>query len=284
MKGTETCLSLRFSHIRQRNGKSMVEDLVRINKFLSEAGVCSRREADRKIEAGEVTIDGWVAVSGDKVAPGQTVLVNGKAIKKEEEMTLLAMNKPVGIVCTAEKREKNNIIDYLDYPKRVYPIGRLDKDSEGLILLTNNGDIVNKMMRAGNMHEKEYIVTVNKPISDSFIRGMAGGVPLVELGVTTRKCHVKKLSNRTFKIILTQGLNRQIRRMCEYFGYRVEKLVRVRIMNIELGELKTGEYREVTGEEYKRLLALIKNSSNAPAAGRKDVNECRIEKKVSTKH
>ena len=262
----------------------MVEDLVRINKFLSEAGVCSRREADRKIEAGEVTIDGRIAVSGDKVAPGQTVLVNGKAIKKEEEMILLAMNKPVGIVCTAEKREKNNIIDYLDYPKRVYPIGRLDKDSEGLILLTNNGDIVNKMMRAGNMHEKEYIVTVNKPISDAFIRGMAGGVPLVELGVTTRKCHVKKLSNRTFKIILTQGLNRQIRRMCEYFGYRVEKLVRVRIMNIELGELKTGEYREVTGEEYKRLLALIKNSSNAPAAGRKDVNECRIEKKVSTKH
>lgn len=250
----------------------MVEDLVRINKFLSEAGVCSRREADRKIEAGEVTIDGRIAVSGDKVAPGQRVLVNGKEIKKEEEMILLAMNKPVGIVCTAEKREKNNIIDYLDYPKRVYPIGRLDKDSEGLILLTNNGDIVNKMMRAGNMHEKEYIVTVNKPISDSFIRGMAGGVPLVELGATTRKCHVKKLSNRTFKIILTQGLNRQIRRMCEYFGYRVEKLVRVRIMNIELGELKTGEYREVTKEEYKRLLALIKNSSNAPVAGRKDVN------------
>ena len=249
-----------------------MEDLVRINKFLSEAGVCSRREADRKIEAGEVTIDGRIAVSGDKVAPGQRVLVNGKEIKKEEEMILLAMNKPVGIVCTAGKREKNNIIDYLDYPKRVYPIGRLDKDSEGLILLTNNGDIVNKMMRAGNMHEKEYIVTVNKPISDSFIRGMAGGVPLVELGVTTRKCHVKKLSNRTFKIILTQGLNRQIRRMCEYFGYRVEKLVRVRIMNIELGELKTGEYREVTKEEYKRLLALIKNSSNAPVAGRKDVN------------
>ena len=236
-------------------------------------GVCSRREADRKIEAGEVMIDGRIAVSGDKVAFGQTVLVNGKVIKKEEEMILLAMNKPVGIVCTAEKREKNNIIDYIDYPKRVYPIGRLDKDSEGLILLTNNGDIVNKMMRAGNMHEKEYIVTVNKPISDSFIRGMAGGVPLVELDTTTRKCQVKKLSKRTFQIILTQGLNRQIRRMCEYFGYRVEKLVRVRIMNIKLGELKEGEYREVTGEEYRKLLSLIKDSSNAPVIGQSKISE-----------
>lgn len=250
------------------------------NKFLSEAGVCSRREADRKIEAGEVTIDGRVAVSGEKVAPGQTVLVNGKAIQKEEEMILLAMNKPVGIVCTAEKREKQNIIDYIDYPKRVYPVGRLDKDSEGLILLTNNGDIVNKMMRAGNMHEKEYIVTVNKPVSDPFLRGMAGGVPLAELNTTTRKCHVKKLSNRTFKIILTQGLNRQIRRMCEYFGYRVEKLVRVRIMNIELGDLQTGEYREVTKEEYQKLLALIKNSSNDSVKARNEAKEHRkIEKK-----
>ncbi len=240
----------------------MEENLVRINKFLSEAGVCSRREADKKIEAGEVTIDGRIAGAGDKVAPGQTVYVNGAVVQKEEEMVLLAMNKPVGIVCTAEKREKNNIIDYINYPKRVYPVGRLDKDSEGLILLTNNGDIVNKMMRAANMHEKEYIVTVNRPVSDSFLRGMAGGVPLTELNTTTRKCHVKKLSNRTFKIILTQGLNRQIRRMCEYFGYRVEKLVRVRIMNIELGELQTGEYRQVTKEEYRKLLALIRNSSN----------------------
>lgn len=240
----------------------MEENLVRINKYLSEAGVCSRREADRKIEAGEVTIDDRVAVSGDKVAPGQVVLVNGCSVKKEEEMILLAMNKPVGIVCTAEKREKNNIIDFINYPKRVYPVGRLDKDSEGLILLTNNGDIVNKMMRAGNRHEKEYIVTVNKPISDAFIRGLAGGVPLVDLNTTTRKCHVKKLSNKTFKIILTQGLNRQIRRMCEYFGYRVEKLVRVRIMNIELGALETGKYREVSTEEYTALLTMLKDSTN----------------------
>ena len=237
---------------------------VRINKFLSEAGVCSRREADRQVGAGNVLIDGRVAATGDKVCPGQKVYYNGKEVTKEEEMILIAFNKPVGIVCTAEKREKNNVIDYINYPKRIYPIGRLDKDSKGLLLLTNNGDIVNKMMRSGNMHEKEYIVTVNKPVSDSFIRGLAGGVPLVELVVTTRKCHVKKLSSRTFKIILTQGYNRQIRRMCEYFGYRVVELQRVRIMNIELGDLKEGGYRDVTEEEYKKLQRLISNSSNAP--------------------
>lgn len=235
---------------------------VRINKFLSEAGVCSRREADRQIEAGNVTIDGVVAETGSKVMPGQTVCFHGKIITKEEEMILLAFHKPVGIVCTAEKREKNNVIDYLNYPKRIYPIGRLDKDSEGLLLLTNNGEIVNKMMRSGNMHEKEYIVTVNKPVTDSFLRGLAGGVPLVELNTTTRKCRVEKVGKKQFKIILTQGLNRQIRRMCEYFGYRVEKLVRVRIMNIELADLEVGKYREVTEEEYKKLQSLIKNSSN----------------------
>jgi 23S rRNA pseudouridine2604 synthase len=176
------------------------------------------------------------------------------------------MNKPAGIVCTAEKREKNNVIDFLKYPKRVYPVGRLDKESEGLLLLTNNGDIVNKMMRAGNYHEKEYIVTVNRPVSDSFLRGLAGGVPLVELGKTTRRCKVEKIGSRQFRIVLTQGLNRQIRRMCEYFGYRVEKLVRVRIMNIKLGDLQPGEYRNVTGIEYEKLLQLISRSSNLPAS------------------
>ena len=237
---------------------------VRINKFLSEAGVCSRRQADKEIDAGKVLIDGKIAKMGDKVLPGQKVTFDGRVVSKEEEMILIALNKPVGIVCTSERREKNNVIDYLKYPKRIYPIGRLDKDSEGLLLLTNNGDIVNKMMRSGNMHEKEYVVTVNKSISDSFIRGLAGGVPLVELGVTTRKCFVQKISNRKFKIILTQGYNRQIRRMCEYFGYRVEKLERVRIMNISLGDLPTGKYRDVTQEEYQKLLKLIKNSSNGP--------------------
>ncbi len=240
----------------------MEENGVRINKYLSEAGVCSRREADRQVEEGNVTIDGVIAQAGSKVMPGQTVCFHGKPVKKEEEMILIAFHKPVGIVCTAEKREKNNVIDYINYPKRIYPVGRLDKDSEGLLLLTNNGDIVNKMMRAGNMHEKEYIVTVNKPVTDSFLRGMAGGVPLVELNATTRKCKVERIGKKQFKIILTQGLNRQIRRMCEYFGYRVEKLVRTRIMNIELGDLEKGTYRDVTEQEYKKLLQLIKNSSN----------------------
>lgn len=240
----------------------MEESGIRINKFLSEAGVCSRREADRQVEAGNVTIDGEIAGMGAKVLPGQKVYYCGKQVEKEEEMILLALYKPTGIVCTAEKREKNNVIDYLQYPKRIYPVGRLDKDSEGLLLLTNNGDIVNKMMRAGNMHEKEYIVTVNKPVTDAFLRGLAGGVPLVELGTMTRKCRVERVGKREFKIILTQGLNRQIRRMCEYFGYRVEKLVRVRIMNIKLGDLESGTYRRVTEEEYRQLLKLTKDSSN----------------------
>ena len=236
---------------------------VRINKFLSEAGVCSRREADRQIEEGNVTIDGKIAQMGDRVSEGQQVCFQGVPVKKEEEMILIALHKPAGIVCTAEKREKNNVIDYLNYPKRIYPVGRLDKDSEGLLLLTNNGDIVNKMMRSGNMHEKEYIVTVNRPVTDSFLHGMANGVPLVELNTTTRKCRVERTGKKQFRIVLTQGLNRQIRRMCEYFGYRVQKLVRVRIMNIELGNLEPGKYRDVTSQEYKRLLELIASSSNA---------------------
>ena len=231
-----------------------MQEPVRINKYLSEAGVCSRREADRQVEAGNVTIDGVVASMGAKVLPDQTVLFCGKPVKKEEEMILLAFHKPTGIVCTAEK---NNVVDYINYPKRIYPIGRLDKDSEGLLLMTNNGDIVNRIMRAGNMHEKEYIVTVNKPVTDSFLRGLAGGVPLVELNATTRKCKVWRIGKRQFGIILTQGLNRQIRRMCEYFGYRVQKLVRVRIMNIELGDLESGKYRDVTPEEFKKLKQLI---------------------------
>lgn len=239
---------------------------VRINKYLSEAGVCSRREADRQVEKGNVTIDGRTAVAGDRVLPGQKVCYQGQSLKKEEEEILIAFYKPVGIVCTAEKREKDNVIDYIHYPKRIYPIGRLDKDSEGLLLLTNNGDIVNKMMRSGNFHEKEYLVTVNKTISDSFLAGMAGGVPLVELNATTRKCHVEKISNRKFKIVLTQGLNRQIRRMCEYFGYRVEKLQRIRIMNIEIGDLEVGKYRNLTKEEYETMMRTLSKSSNQPFA------------------
>ena len=240
----------------------MDDNGVRINKFLSEAGVCSRREADRQIAKQNVKINGRIAVNGDKVLPGMSVEYNGKVVTKEEEMILIALNKPTGIVCTAEKREKNNVIEFVNYPKRIYPIGRLDKDSQGLLLMTNNGDIVNKMMRSGNKHEKEYVVTVNKPVTDSFIRGLAGGVPLVELGVTTRKGKVEKIGKNTLKMTITQGYNRQIRRMCEYFGYRVKKLERVRIMNISLGDLPIGKYRKVTDEEYNELLKMIKNSSN----------------------
>ena len=257
----------------------MEENGIRINKFLSEAGVCSRREADRQVELGNITIDGKVAETGARVFPGQTVLFQGKKVSKEEEMILIAFHKPVGIVCTAEKREKNNVIDYINYPKRIYPIGRLDKDSEGLLLLTNNGDIVNKMMRSGNMHEKEYIVTVNRPVTESFIHGLANGVPLAELNTMTRKCHVKQIGKTQFKIILTQGLNRQIRRMCEYFGYRVEKLVRTRIMNIELGELPVGTYRDVTPEEYRQLLSLIKDSSNETVIPKKYPKSERMKEK-----
>ena len=257
----------------------MEENGIRINKFLSEAGVCSRREADRQVELGNITIDGKVAETGARVLPGQTVLFQGKKVSKEEEMILIAFHKPVGIVCTAEKREKNNVIDYINYPKRIYPIGRLDKDSEGLLLLTNNGDIVNKMMRSGNMHEKEYIVTVNRPVTESFIHGLANGVPLAELNTMTRKCHVKQIGKNQFKIILTQGLNLQIRRMCEYFGYRVEKLVRTRIMNIELGDLPVGTYRDVTTEEYRQLLSLIKDSSNETVIPKKYPKSERMKEK-----
>ena len=185
-----------------------------------------------------------------------------KAGKKRRGNDTSGISQANRNLCTAEKREKNNVVDYINYPKRIYPIGRLDKDSDGLILMSNQGELVNKIMRAGNMHEKEYIVTVNKPVTDSFLRGLAGGVPLVELNATTRKCKVWRIGKRQFGIILTQGLNRQIRRMCEYFGYRVEKLVRTRIMNIELGDLKAGTYREVTPQEYKELMRLVKDSSN----------------------
>lgn len=240
----------------------MGDNGVRINKYLSEAGICSRREADRQIEAGNVAIDGSTAGIGARVFPGQRVFFRGKQVNLETERILLAFHKPVGIVCTAEKREKNNVIDYIGYSKRIYPVGRLDKDSEGLLLLTNDGDIVNKIMRSGNLHEKEYLVTVNKPVTDSLIRGLSGGVPLMELGTTTRECIVRQTGKRQFRMILTQGLNRQIRRMCEYFGYRVEKLMRTRIMNIELGNLKSGTYRDITQEEYTALLRLTRDSSN----------------------
>ncbi|WP_022748540.1 pseudouridine synthase [Lachnobacterium bovis] len=237
---------------------------VRINKYLSQAGVCSRRAADEHIANGEVLIDDVVAESGMKVMPGQKVYFKGKLINSEDEFILIAFNKPVGIVCTAEKREKDNIIDYINYPKRIFPIGRLDKNSQGLILLTNDGDIFNKIIRGSNEHEKEYIVKVSKPITDEFIEQMSKGVYIEDLDKTTRPCKITKVNDRSFKIILTQGLNRQIRRMCKVFGYRVTYLKRVRIMNIQLRDLKVGEYRNVTSSELKLLKSKISKSTNGP--------------------
>lgn len=232
----------------------------RINKYLSASGICSRREADRQIAAGNVRIGSKTAELADRVFPGDQVYFKGSPVKAEEECILLAVNKPKGIVCTAEKREKNNIVDYLNYPKRIYPIGRLDKQSEGLLLMTNEGEFVNKIMRSGNRHEKEYLVTVNKTVTDSFLRALADGVPI--LGTMTRKCKTERTGKRSFKIILTQGMNRQIRRMCEYFDYRVVSLKRVRIMNIHLGDLPSGQYRPVTPQELARLEQMLEGSSN----------------------
>ena len=233
-------------------------DEIRLNKYISETGICSRREADKFIEQGKVTIDGIVATMGTKVRKGQVVKVNGKRISKEEELVYIALNKPTGITCTTEKKVKGNIVDFVNHKKRIFPIGRLDKDSQGLILLTNDGDIVNKILRAGNNHEKEYIVTVNKPITDDFIKKMSSGVKI--LGTITKECFVKQESKYVFRIILTQGMNRQIRRMCEALGYEVKKLDRIRIMNINIGSLKIGEWRDLTIKELKELNNLIMTS------------------------
>ena len=233
----------------------------RINKYLSEVGYCSRRVADSLIEEGKVTINGEIPEMGTKVEDGDQVEVEGQRIEKstKHEKIYLVFNKPVGIVCTTDTRvEKDNIIDYINFPSRIFPIGRLDKPSEGLILLTNDGDIVNKILRARNNHEKEYIVTVNKPISDSFIKRMSNGVPILD--TITRKCIVEKISKNTFRIILTQGLNRQIRRMCEHLGYEVLRLKRIRIMNIPL-DTKQGAWRHLTQKELSGLNHLLTDSS-----------------------
>lgn len=242
---------------------------VRINKFLSEAGVCSRREADRLVESGKVTVDGIPAEMGTKVLPGQRVCVNGKPVRAEEEDILLVVNKPIGIVCTTAEFDKDNIVDFINYPKRVYPIGRLDKDSSGLILMTNQGELVNKILRGGNNHDKEYMVRVNQPVTPEFVAAMEAGVVLDD-GVTTLPCRVEKTGGYSFRIILTQGLNRQIRRMCEALGYRVSNLKRIRVMNIELGDLRVGSYRKVTPEEYAELRRLLEDSTNLSYAEAKE--------------
>ncbi|MEL1241313.1 23S rRNA pseudouridine(2604) synthase RluF [Flavobacterium flavipallidum] len=242
----------------------MEENLKRLNKFIAETGFCSRREADKFIEEGRVTINGAVPELGTKVGPNDEVRIDGKLIhEKSEKPIYLAFNKPVGIECTTNLDVRNNIVDYINYPKRIFPIGRLDKASEGLIFMTNDGDIVNKILRARNNHEKEYTVTVNKPITDRFIQRMGNGVPILD--TVTRKCKVEQISKYIFKIILTQGLNRQIRRMCEYLGYEVTALKRIRIINISL-DVPVGRYRELTDAEIKELNQLIAPSSKTEEA------------------
>ena len=239
----------------------MTEHKVRINKFLSQAGFCSRREADKFILDERVTINGVVAKMGEKIDPNDDISVDGERIsKKPNKKIYIILNKPKGIVCTTDSGvEKNNIIDYVNHPKRIFPIGRLDKTSEGLIFLTNDGDIVNKILRAKNKHEKEYHVTVDKPITHEFIQQMSKGVPI--LNTVTRPCEIKRVKDYEFKIILTQGLNRQIRRMCEYLGYRVKKLKRIRIMNIKL-DIPLGEWRYFNDQEFSELKMMLSKSSS----------------------
>lgn len=234
---------------------------LRLNKYISESGICSRREADRFIEAGAVLINGKRAGIGDQVAPGDTVRVNGQTIapRQADEIVLIALNKPVGVVSTTESSERDNIVRYVNHPVRLFPIGRLDKDSQGLIFLTNNGDLVNRILRAGNEHDKEYLVTVTRPITDAFIAGMAGGVPM--LGTRTKRCVVEAVSEHVFRIVLVQGLNRQIRRMCEHFGYEVARLQRTRIMHMTLEGLAEGDWRSFTAPELDELARLIEHSS-----------------------
>lgn len=235
---------------------------MRLNKFLSDAGVCSRRQADKMVEEGRITVDGRPAMMGEQVTEDQNICVDGKPITVNHKKVVLAFNKPKGIVCTSEKREKNNIIDFIDYPERIYPVGRLDKDSEGLILLTNDGELMNEILRARNYHEKEYEVKVDRPITKDFLRRMSSGVEILD--TVTRPCEVHQTGTCSFRIILTQGLNRQIRRMCEALGYRVRDLKRYRIMNIHLGNLAVGTYRKLSKKEYEELLCMTgrKGSQN----------------------
>jgi 23S rRNA pseudouridine2604 synthase len=237
---------------------------IRLNKFISESGVCSRREADRFIEQGNVTINGKRAKIGDQVNPGDLVRVNGNALEPVAaiEHVYIALNKPPGITSTTEEEDRTNIVDFVNHSRRVFPVGRLDKDSQGLIFLTSDGNIVNKILRASNNHEKEYLVTVDKPITDEFITGMSAGVPI--LGQRTKKCFIQKETPFIFRIILVQGLNRQIRRMCEFFGYNVVKLERIRIMNVTLKGLPQGDWRDLTAEELKGIFKMIEQSSGEP--------------------
>ncbi len=237
----------------------------RINKYLSEIGYCSRREADRLIDQNKVTINDLVPEKGTKIKDGDIVKVNGVVVNKTVDPIYIALNKPVGITCTTDKNIKGNVVDFMNYPERIFHIGRLDKDSEGLLFMTNDGDIVNKILRAGNNHDKEYLVRVNDSITDEFIEGMKSGVPILD--TLTKPCVVKRTGHKEFKIILTEGMNRQIRKMCDYFGYRVHNLKRIRIMNVNL-DVESGKWRHLTSKEIKDLKALVVNSDSTENASK----------------
>ncbi len=245
--------------------------MMRINKFISESGLCSRREADKLLSKGVVTINGRRAPLGAEVKPGDVVKVNGRPItatEKSSKRIVLAVNKPEGVVSTTDAAERDNIVSYVNYSERIFPIGRLDKDSQGLILMTNDGDLVNKILRAGNQHEKEYVVTVDQPVTEAFLKGMRSGVPI--LGQVTKKCKVEQEGPMSFRIVLTQGLNRQIRRMCEHFGFQVVKLERTRIMHIQIKGIPLGEFRELSESEMDLLLQRLENSSSEKKTVKKE--------------
>lgn len=236
-------------------------DSIRLNKAISDSGYCSRRQADALIEQGKVTVNGSLSNLGDRIMPDDEIRVNGQLITENEALVYLALNKPVGITCTTDTRIKGNVVDFIGHKERIFHIGRLDKPSEGLLLMTNDGDIVNKILRAGNEHEKEYLVKVDRPITDDFIQRMQNGIPILD--TITKKCTVEKISRFVFRIVLVQGLNRQIRRMCEYLEYEVVELKRIRIMNIELGKLPIGKWRDLSAEELEGLRKGIKDSENS---------------------
>ena len=257
-------------------------DSVRLNKAISDSGYCSRREADTLIEKGRVTVNGEKSTLGDRVMPGDTLFVDGKPITENNTEVFIMLNKPVGITCTTDTRFDDNVVDFVNHPERIFPVGRLDKPSSGLLLLTNEGDIVNKILRAGNKHEKEYIVKVDRHVTDEFIKRMGSGIPILD--TVTKRCKVERISRFEFRIILVQGLNRQIRRMCEYLGYEVVALQRTRIMNLELGNLPVGEWRDLTPEELKTLRDSVKDSDGLPKVYGKEERKENKEKRQETEN
>lgn len=257
------------------------QNSINLNKFISSTGICSRRAAEKFIIEGKVTINGKPTQLGNRVFEGDVVKVNGQLLKSKPKTLYIAYNKPIGIVCTTDSKEHNNIVNAIGHPERLFPIGRLDKPSEGLIFLTNDGDIVNKILRAGNNHQKEYVVAVNKPITLDFIQKMSTGIPI--LGTVTKKCFVEKINKTTFKIILTQGLNRQIRRMCEYLDYGVTKLKRIRIMNVDLGKLAEGSWRELTSEEMRQINEMVASSSKTEEASTSQQKKTASKRKFTPK-